>query len=133
MRSLAMPRRMPRKQPPLALDGGYDNGPLFNVVKVRSPILRTSRLHGIRRRRHERQATPPWVDRKAIADLFREARRRTRETGVPHVVDHIVPLRGKIASGLHWHGNMRVIEWLPNAQKGAFEWPDMPFEQISLI
>ncbi len=126
-------RRMPVKQMALNIDGGHHAGPLFNATKTRARILNTSRMHGMRRRRHERQAMPVWADRKAIADMYREARRITRETGVLHVVDHIVPLRGKIVSGLHWHMNMQVIEWLPNAQKGNFTWPDMPYEQMSLI
>lgn len=128
-----MTRRMPRKQTALALEGGLDNGPLFVITKRKTCILNTSRMHGMRRRRHERQAMPAWADRSEIAALKREARRLTRETGMLHVVDHVVPLRGKIVSGLHWHGNMQVIEWLPNAQKGAFVWPDMPNEQVSLF
>jgi hypothetical protein len=73
-----------------------------------------------------------------MAALFREARRLTRETGEMHVVDHIVPLIGKhggrnIVSGLHWEGNMRVVHWKSNAQKGEFWWPDAPFDQLTLF
>lgn len=117
----------------LALEGGWHDGPLFVVQKTRTPILRTSRQHGARRRRHERGQTPPWADRKAMADMYRLARFMTRTTGELHVVDHIVPLRGKIVSGLHWHGNMRVIHWRANASKGAMVWPDMPMEQMELL
>ena len=117
----------------LALAGGYDAGPLFVIQKRRAPVLNTSRTHGMRRRRHERQATPPWADTVAIRALYAEAERLTRETGEQYVVDHIVPLRGRIVSGLHVHWNMRVIHWLPNARKGAFTWPGMPFEQMELI
>lgn len=117
----------------LPLVGGYDAGPLFEVRKTRAAILNTSRMHGMRRRRHERQQTPPWADREAIAALYEQAQRLTRETGELHVVDHIVPLRGKLVSGLHWHGNMRVIHWLANATKGALTWPDMPMQQMDLI
>jgi hypothetical protein len=117
----------------LQLEGGSHAGPLFVIQKRRAPILHTSRMHGMRRRMHERRNTPPWVDRKAIAEMYRLARSLTRETGELHVVDHIVPLRGKIVSGLHWHGNMRVIHWRENASKGAMTWPDMPMEQMQLI
>ncbi|ABL96739.1 hypothetical protein BcepF1.008 [Burkholderia phage BcepF1] len=117
----------------LPLEGGYDHGPLFEFRSRRGIIHRNAWLHGARRRRTEREQTPAWVDRKAIADLYRKARRLTRETGERYVVDHIVPLRGKTVCGLHWHGNMRVMHWRENAQKGAFEWPGMPFEQITLF
>lgn len=121
------------KVKPLPLVGGYHAGPLFVIVKRPAPILNTSRIHGMRRRQTERRATPPWADRQAIAALYREAERLTRETGEQYVVDHIVPLRGKIVSGLHVHWNMRVIHWRENAQKGALTWPDMPFEQLELL
>ena len=117
----------------LDLQGGHDAGPLFNQTMRRAPVLNTSRTHGMRRRRHERMATPPWADLDAIRALYREAERLTRETGEQYVVDHIVPLRGRIVSGLHVHWNMRVIHWKPNAQKGAFTWPGMSFEQIDLL
>lgn len=117
----------------LPLEGGYHAGPLFVIQKRRAPIHRMSWVHGARRRRIERERTPPWADLEAIRAMYAEAERLTRETGEQYVVDHIVPLRGKIVSGLHWHGNMRVIHWRANASKGALTWPDMPMEQLELI
>ncbi|MGN6661604.1 MAG: hypothetical protein ACTHKN_21675, partial [Achromobacter mucicolens] len=99
----------------LDLQGGHDAGPLFNQTMVRAPKLHTGRMHGLVRRRHERIATPPWADRDAIAAVYREAQRMTQQTGALHVVDHIVPLRGRIVSGLHVHWNMRVVHWRENA------------------
>lgn len=117
----------------LELLGGHHAGPLFVVQKRRTPILNTSRMHGMRRRQHERQATPPWADKAAIAAIYSQAERLTRETGEQYVVDHIVPLRGRTVSGLHVACNLRVIYWKPNAKKGAFTWPGMPFEQLELL
>lgn len=87
----------------------------------------------MRRRRHERQATPPWAPCAAIRAIYAEAEKLTRETGEQWVVDHIVPLRGKIVSGLHLPWNMRIVHWLDNARKGALLWPDMPYHQLDLF
>lgn len=55
------------------------------------------------------------------------------EVGELHVVHYIVPLAGKLVCGLHWHVNMQVMHWKPNAVKGCGTWPDMPFEQLELL
>lgn len=64
------------------------------------------------------RATPPWADIEKIEAKYADAARRTRETGVPHVVDHEWPLRGRDGSrGLHVDYNLRVITESENARK----------------
>lgn len=104
-------------QRPLPLNGHHP-GPLFGPL----PIKRAS--EGCRRgklyRKKLRAATPPWADREAIRALYRKAKRLTRETGVKHTVDHIIPLKGETVCGLHVHTNMRVIPHSENMRKGNF-------------
>jgi hypothetical protein len=71
-------------------------------------------------------ALPSWANHDAIIGFYLEAERLTRETGIKHVVDHIVPLRAKIVNGLHWEGNLKVITQFDNQSKKNRHWPDMP-------
>ena len=72
------------------------------------------------------QATPEWADRAAIEAVYAEAERLTQETGIPHHVDHIVPLRSKRVCGLHVACNLRAIPAAENCIKSNRHWPDMP-------
>ena len=58
------------------------------------------------------QATPPWLtddQRAAIRATYDEAIRLTEETGIPHEVDHIAPLRNPLVCGLHVPWNLQVL------------------------
>lgn len=80
----------------------------------------------MRRRLIQNLATPPWVDHSAIAEIYRQCRARTVETGVLHHVDHIVPILGRTVCGLHVAWNLRVITADENQRKSnRFDHDDM--------
>lgn len=113
---------------------GWCPGPLFAPPAKRpAPKHVGSRLPGVLRRCAERRATPAWVDRAEIGRLVAHAEQLTRETGVVHSVDHIVPLNGGTVCGLHWHGNMEIKPLAENMRKGARWWPDMWGQQDELF
>lgn len=69
------------------------------------------------RRARKNSATPPWVDRAEIKAIYAEARRLTAETGIKHEVDHIHPLKGRLACGLHVPWNLQIITRTENRKK----------------
>ncbi len=78
-----------------------------------------------KKRTRKRKATPAWSDPKARRDVYRLAQKMTRETGIAHHVDHIVPLKSKYVSGLHCEANLQVIPATDNMRKHNCWWPDM--------
>lgn len=88
---------------------------------------RSARKHAARVRaakiRYERKlsmATPVWLTKEHWAEMdaiYANARKLTRKTGVRHEVDHIVPLNGKLVSGLHVPWNLQVLTQSENVAK----------------
>jgi hypothetical protein len=79
------------------------------------------------RRAAQISATPPWLTkqhRKQIAQIYKEARRLTKMTGIPYHVDHIVPLTNPLVCGLHVPWNLRAIPANDNLQKSNKFNPD---------
>lgn len=72
------------------------------------------------RRTKHKQATPKWLtqEHKAqIKQFYLDAMLVSKVTGVPYAVDHIVPLRGELVSGLHVPWNLAVITREENSKK----------------
>lgn len=72
------------------------------------------------------QATPGWTNHIAIGEIYSFAAIKTKLTGEPWHVDHIVPLRSKLVCGLHTHYNLQGIPKAENHKKNNRYWPDMP-------
>lgn len=64
------------------------------------------------RRAAVKRATPPWVDRFAIAAIYAEAARQGKH------VDHIIPLLGEGICGLHVPWNLQLLDPIENKIKG---------------
>jgi hypothetical protein len=64
------------------------------------------------------QATPSWSEREEIISLYNEATRLTVETGIPHHVDHIIPITHSLVQGLHVLANLRILTAKKNIERG---------------
>lgn len=73
------------------------------------------------RRARKHSATPPWLTDshiRQIKSIYDEAARLTDATGIPHHVDHIVPICGKGVTGLHVPWNLQILTAKENISKG---------------
>jgi hypothetical protein len=75
-----------------------------------------------RRYASRKNATPEFVRENLdfmwmIQQAYEIAKLRTEVTGVPWEVDHEIPLRGKLVSGLHTPWNLRVVPRSENRRK----------------
>lgn len=79
------------------------------------------RHNGAKRRAAQRHACPKWLTPEQTAEiksLYKQASRTTDSKGNKLHVDHIVPLRGKMVSGLHVPWNLRLMTKRENFRKG---------------
>lgn len=61
---------------------------------------------------------PYWVSRADLKKIDDEAKRLTRSTGVPHEVNHVVPLRHPLVSGLTVPWNLEIVTQSHNGRIG---------------
>lgn len=66
------------------------------------------------RRARQLDQTPEDADQNAIEKIYKECRRISQETGIPHHVDHIVPLS---KGGLHHQDNLQILTAEDNLKK----------------
>ena len=94
-------------------------------IKYRKQNPHVYAFHALKRKADKLQRTPFWTtetDRWMIKEIYELAALRTKLTGVKWHVDHIIPLQGKLVSGLHTPYNMQVIPAMQNRiKKNKFE------------
>lgn len=76
--------------------------------------------HAARRRARNVLAEPAWLsdsEKRRIALIYQLSRTKSQWTGVPHEVDHVVPLAGEDVCGLHVPWNLKVIPAADNRAK----------------
>ena len=84
------------------------------------PSKAASRSTADSRQRAMRNAN--WADPEAIDKIYKDAKRLSRATGVPHEVDHVIPLRGDYVSGLHHQDNLLIMpKFAHKGKSNSFE------------
>ena len=79
----------------------------------------------MRRNATKIKATPSWFNASIAQAIYSLAQNKSRDLGVEHQVDHIVPLNSKFVCGLHVQHNLQVVSATENKSKGNRWWPDM--------
>jgi hypothetical protein len=63
------------------------------------------------------KATPNWANKEKIKNFYKESAKLTKETGILHTVDHIIPLRNPLVCGLHVENNLQILVVSENCSK----------------
>lgn len=82
----------------------------LNVKHGLSGTREYNRYHGRLREIAESRQTPVWANRSAILEIY-----ANKPEG--HHVDHVIPLRGKLVSGLHVENNLQYLPAEENMRK----------------
>ncbi len=86
--------------------------------KYTTANLHKVNLWGANRRARKLCATPRWVNYSEIEVFYYVARTLTELIGIQYVVDHVIPLKNPLVSGLHVPWNLQILTSKENSEKG---------------
>ncbi len=91
-------------------DGNYKKRALVKTAIWKKQNPKKNSAFTKARKRRVKQATPPWADLKAIYEFYLNCPEG-------YHVDHIIPLKGRIISGLHTMTNLQYLPAQENLRK----------------
>jgi hypothetical protein len=92
----------------------------LNSKTYRQNHMAEGREYNALKRYTKMQRTPKWLTaehRQQLLVKYRLSRKLSKETGIKHHVDHLIPLQGEIVSGLHLPWNTEVLTQSHNCSK----------------
>lgn len=93
---------------------------LNNKLNNYDNYITNVRIYTAKRRCSKLQRTPKWLtlfDRQYIKHIYIQARELEKLDGSKRHVDHIIPLQGKLVSGLHVPQNLQILTADENLNK----------------
>jgi hypothetical protein len=84
----------------------------------RSREQRDKRLAWNKMRRHIMPAYVTDQMKREMDEIYQLAKQASELSGIPHEVDHIIPVRGRRVCGLHVPANLQIITQAENRKKG---------------
>jgi hypothetical protein len=70
-----------------------------------------------KRKAAKAQRTPSWANEAEIKMIYKQAASLQKLLGKPVDVDHVIPLRGELVSGLHVENNLQLMFAEDNQKK----------------
>jgi hypothetical protein len=82
--------------------------------KKNKPLLQ---FYNSTRRSQIKKAFVSWADVQQMVEIYKSSIQLSEQTGIPHQVDHIIPLQHDLVCGLHWEGNLQILSTRENQIK----------------